>query len=212
MCTLCTPVLHVLYMYSYYTSMYFTSSRTLRTYFRCILLYSMYSAEGECTLMYLGAPKRSTHRPIDSRMPPFSGRPAAAPHLTPPRPGFALLASHVSSISSRSRLAHLDLTALPSLRTARLVRMPHAPSIIVASLLGGNLDFVPKEGIFLSFIPGLRAAGVVTTLARSPHTRRVQKITREKSEEEFPTKNPSPYPDKSWCHGVKRSAKGFRFR
>jgi hypothetical protein len=24
------------------------------TYFRCILLYSMYSAEGKCTLMYLG--------------------------------------------------------------------------------------------------------------------------------------------------------------
>ena len=54
---------------------------------------------------------------------------------------------------------------------------------------------MPKEGIFLSFIPGLRAAGVVTTLARSPHTRRVQKITREKSEE-FPTKIPPPTPTK----------------
>jgi hypothetical protein len=40
------------------TSMYFTSSHTLRTVdvFDCtfICLYSMYSAEGECTLMYLG--------------------------------------------------------------------------------------------------------------------------------------------------------------
>ena len=57
----CTSI--VLLLYFYCTSMYFTSSRTLRTFdvFYCILC--MYSAEGEngeCTLTYLG-----NHQPVD---------------------------------------------------------------------------------------------------------------------------------------------------
>ena len=49
----CTPVLYVLLhvLLLYFNVLYIVA---YSTYFRCILLYSMYSAEGECTLMYLG--------------------------------------------------------------------------------------------------------------------------------------------------------------
>ena len=47
--TPCT--LHVLLLY--FNVLYIVAYSTYM-YFRCILLYSMYSAEGECTLMYLG--------------------------------------------------------------------------------------------------------------------------------------------------------------
>ena len=49
----CTPVLHVLLhvLRLYFNVLYIVA---YSTYFRCILLYSMYSAEGECTPMYLG--------------------------------------------------------------------------------------------------------------------------------------------------------------
>ena len=49
----CTPVLYVLLhvLRLYFNVLYIVA---YSTYFRCILLYSMYSAEGECTPMYLG--------------------------------------------------------------------------------------------------------------------------------------------------------------
>ena len=49
----CTPVLYVLLhvLLLYFNVLYIVA---YSTYFRCILLYSMYSAEGECTPMYLG--------------------------------------------------------------------------------------------------------------------------------------------------------------
>ena len=49
----CTPVLYVLLhvLLLYFNVLYIVA---YSTYFRCILLYSMYSAEGECTPMCLG--------------------------------------------------------------------------------------------------------------------------------------------------------------